>query len=246
MMKVLSPGMEHRQKTDPGAQMLWVGGNLQQGLGRGAEQDGVNHPLVLEGQGRERLRQREDHMKVLNRQKLGGTLLKPCRPGCAPGTSGNGDCGRNNRRSFDGRNGRIVRRGRRGRRCGRPRSLSALSFAERRANLQTPRDKLDRGCGKCRPAPAPAPSSSRIRVNRLGQSIQRADGRTHRQVGNVQIPGRGLQVTMPHQNLDAAQIGRLFQQMGGEAMPQGVGRYGFGQMRGCRAPACRCARPSLA
>ena len=30
---------------------------------------------------------------------------------------------------------------------------------------------------------------------------------------------------MPHQNLNAAQIGRLFQQMSGEAVPQGVGRY---------------------
>jgi hypothetical protein len=37
---------------------------------------------------------------------------------------------------------------------------------------------------------------------------------------------------MPHQNLDAAQIGGLFQQMSGEAVPQGVGRYRFDQLRG--------------
>jgi hypothetical protein len=128
------------------------------------------------------------------------------------GTSGNADCGRSNRRSCDGRSGRIVRRGHRALRCGRPRSPSALFFVERRANLQTSRDKLDRGCGKCLPAPARAPSWSGNRVG-IGQSIQRDDGRTYRQVGNVQIPGRSLQVTMPHQNLDAAQICRLFQQI---------------------------------
>ena len=49
----------------------------------------------------------------------------------------------------------------------------------------------------------------------------------------MQIPGRSLQVTMPHQNLDAAQVGCFFQQMGGEAVPQCVGRYRFGQMRSC-------------
>jgi hypothetical protein len=37
---------------------------------------------------------------------------------------------------------------------------------------------------------------------------------------------------MPHQNLNAAQIGRLFQQMSGEAVPQGVGRYGLGKLSG--------------
>jgi hypothetical protein len=37
---------------------------------------------------------------------------------------------------------------------------------------------------------------------------------------------------MPHQNLDAAQIGRLFQQMSGEAMPQGMGGDGLRNLRG--------------
>jgi hypothetical protein len=81
MMKVLSPGMEHRQKANLGAQVPGVGRDLQQGLGRGPEQDAVNHPLILEGQGSKRLRQREDDMKVLNGQKLSGTPFKPCRPG---------------------------------------------------------------------------------------------------------------------------------------------------------------------
>jgi hypothetical protein len=83
MMQVLSPSMEHRQKTDPGAQVLGVSGNLQQGLGRGAEEHAVNYSLVLKSQGSDRLGQREDDVKVLNGQKLGGSLLKPRRSGCA-------------------------------------------------------------------------------------------------------------------------------------------------------------------
>jgi hypothetical protein len=47
MVKVLSPGMQHGQKADAGAQMFWIGGNLQQGLGGGLEQEAVKHPLVL-------------------------------------------------------------------------------------------------------------------------------------------------------------------------------------------------------
>jgi double zinc ribbon protein len=155
-----------------------------------------------------------------------GAPLKAVCPSCGvenePGEKFCGDCGRNNTRSCDGRNGHIVRHSRRALRSDRPRCPSALSFGHRRANVRMPRGKPGRGCGKCRPTPARPPSWSWNRV-RIGQSIQRADGRTYRQVGNVQIPGRRLQVTMPQQNLDTAQIGRLFQQMSGEAMPQGMG-----------------------
>ena len=245
MLKVLSPGMEHRQKTQPGAQMFWIGANLQQGLGRGPEQDGVKHPLVLEGQGRERLREREDDMKVFNRQQLGATLLKPCRPGRAPAL-----------RAMPIAAGAIedlsmatvvalFDAAAEGCGAGRPRSLSALFFAERRASLQTPRGKLDRGCGKCRPAPAPGPSSSRIRFSRIGQTIQGADRRTHRQIGNVQIPGRGLQVAMPHENLDAPQDRST---LPADEWRSNVARCGAipvwpDERR--PSPACRCARQSF-
>ena len=96
------------------------------------------------------------------------------------------------------------------------------------------RGKPGCGCGEYRPAPARAPSWSWHQV-RIGQAIQRADGRTYRKVGNVQIRGRSLQVTMPQQNLDAAQISRPFQQMGGEAVPQGVGDTGLTSCAAVRA-----------
>ena len=49
MMQILSPGMEHRHEADSRAQMFGVGGDLQEGFGRGAKEHAVNNPLVLEG-----------------------------------------------------------------------------------------------------------------------------------------------------------------------------------------------------
>ena len=83
MMQILSPGMEHRHEADPRAQMFRIGGDLQEGLGRGAKEHAVNNPLVLEGQGCDRLRQCEDDVKVLDRQQLASALFEPRRAGGA-------------------------------------------------------------------------------------------------------------------------------------------------------------------
>ena len=83
MMQILSPGMEHRHEADPRAQMFAVGGDLQEGFGRGAKEHAVNYPLVLEGQRCEQLGQREDHVEVLDRQQLSGALFEPRRAGSA-------------------------------------------------------------------------------------------------------------------------------------------------------------------
>jgi len=39
----------------------------------------------------------------------------------------------------------------------------------------------------------------------------------------VEVFGRGLEIAVAEQHLDAAQVDRVFQQMGGEAMPQSMG-----------------------
>ena len=83
MMQILSPGMEHRHEADSRAQMFGVGSDLQEGFRRGAKEHAVNYPLVLEGQGRDHLRQREDDMKVFDRQQLASALFEPRRAGCA-------------------------------------------------------------------------------------------------------------------------------------------------------------------
>jgi hypothetical protein len=44
-----APGVEHGGEADPGSQMLGVGGDGEQRLGGGPEQDGVDLGLVLVG-----------------------------------------------------------------------------------------------------------------------------------------------------------------------------------------------------
>ena len=83
MMQILSPGMEHRPEADSRAQMFGVGGDLQEGFGRGAKEHAVNDPLVLKNQGCDHLRQREDDVKVLDQQQLSGALFEPRRAGGA-------------------------------------------------------------------------------------------------------------------------------------------------------------------
>ena len=79
MIEVLSPGMQHCQKANASAQVSGIARDSSQGFGGGAEQDARDQPLVLERQGREPLGQRENHMEVLNRQQLSGTLFEPLR-----------------------------------------------------------------------------------------------------------------------------------------------------------------------
>ena len=47
---------------------------MQEGFGRGAKEHAVNDPLVLKSHGRDHLRQREDDVKVLDRQELAGAF----------------------------------------------------------------------------------------------------------------------------------------------------------------------------
>jgi hypothetical protein len=54
----------------------WGRRRLQEGVGRGAKEHAVDDLLVLKCHRRERLRQREDDMKVLSRQQLSGALLE--------------------------------------------------------------------------------------------------------------------------------------------------------------------------
>ena len=76
-VQVLSPGMQHGKETDLRAQVFGIAGNGEQGIGHRAEQDLVNDFLVIEGDGGDWFRQREDHVKVLHGQQFGDALLDP-------------------------------------------------------------------------------------------------------------------------------------------------------------------------
>ena len=77
MIEVLAPRVQHRRDADIGAQMLRIGGDGGQRLGRGGEQEAVDLGLVLVGDGADRCRQREDHVEVGDRQQLRLAGLQP-------------------------------------------------------------------------------------------------------------------------------------------------------------------------
>ena len=79
MQQIRSPGVQHGEETDFSAQMLWIGCDDSQGLGRGTKKDAVDHLLVLVGDGRDLLRHGEDNVKVGNLQKFGLAVLDPLR-----------------------------------------------------------------------------------------------------------------------------------------------------------------------
>ena len=67
--------MQHGGEADLSAKVFWLGGDGDQGLGGGFEQDVVDHCLVLVGDVGDRLRQGEDDVEIGNVQQLG----LPCR-----------------------------------------------------------------------------------------------------------------------------------------------------------------------
>ena len=83
-----APGVEHGGEADAGAEMLGIGGDGDERLGRGLEQDAVDHGLVLVGDVGDRRRQREHDVVVRHRQQLGLALGQPFlrRHGLALGT----------------------------------------------------------------------------------------------------------------------------------------------------------------
>jgi hypothetical protein len=68
MQQVLAPGVEYGEKTDLGAEMARVAGDGEERLGGGAEQQAVNHLLVMKGNGGGWFGQSEDDVKVLDRE----------------------------------------------------------------------------------------------------------------------------------------------------------------------------------
>jgi len=78
--KRLSPGVQHAEEANLGAQMFWIGGYLTQRLRGCPEQDVVDHGLVLEGDDLDLLGNREHHMEVAHIEQFRLAVLKPFGP----------------------------------------------------------------------------------------------------------------------------------------------------------------------
>ena len=73
----LAPGVEDSEAADLRTQVLGIAGDLLEGLGRGSEQDAVDHLLVLERERRELVWDAEDEMEIRHRQEFLASVLDP-------------------------------------------------------------------------------------------------------------------------------------------------------------------------
>jgi hypothetical protein len=76
-MQVLTPGVQHVEEADGGAEMFGIGGNGQQSFGSGLKQDAVNPSRILNRQAADLLRQSEHDVEIGNGQQLRLPLGKP-------------------------------------------------------------------------------------------------------------------------------------------------------------------------
>jgi hypothetical protein len=72
-----APSVENRGDADAGSEVLGVGRDGDERLGRGLEQHVVDRRLVLIGDVGDRRRQREHHVIVGHRQKIGLAFGEP-------------------------------------------------------------------------------------------------------------------------------------------------------------------------
>ena len=77
VLEFLTPGMEHAEEADFGAEMAGITGDFEQRFGTGAEQEIVDDLLVLQGQRGEPPRKGEDDMDVGGGQEFAAARLQP-------------------------------------------------------------------------------------------------------------------------------------------------------------------------
>src|SRR5664279_1652745 len=77
MRKRLTPSVQYGDRANLSAEIALVGGDVAQGLGRSAEQDTVDHLLVVEGEFGHRRGYGEHHVEVGHRQQVGLARFQP-------------------------------------------------------------------------------------------------------------------------------------------------------------------------
>src|ERR1700674_5128970 len=78
MMEVLAPCVQDGGDADVGTEVLAIGGNGDEGLGRSFKQQSIDLDLVLVGHRADRGRKLEYQVHIGHGQKLGFARRKPC------------------------------------------------------------------------------------------------------------------------------------------------------------------------
>jgi hypothetical protein len=78
-----TPGVQHQGQSDASAQVLRIGGDRAQRLGRDVEQQSINDLLVGVGDGADGRGQGEDHVVILHGQKVRLPRFEPALGGAA-------------------------------------------------------------------------------------------------------------------------------------------------------------------
>ena len=218
--EVLSPSVQHRGHADRGPEMLGIGGDRLQRLGRRPEQDVVDDRLVLQRNAGDGLGHGEHDMEVGHREQFSLAIGDPLRAGQAlafwavPVAAGIvGD-------------------------AGLAAILTAFDMAaERRrpAGLDRRHDSaLSEGhAGELIGAIGGAVATEDVRHLERGTHVERSARRHHSQAEAIERAGRVCdqccrdlsiaggrrQPGMAEQHLDDADVGAGFEQVGGEAVP---------------------------
>ncbi len=77
----LTPGVQHAEETDLGAETFRIAGDFAQGFGTGAKQQCVNESLVLECEGCQLVGDCEDDVSVGDRKELFAAPPDPAQSG---------------------------------------------------------------------------------------------------------------------------------------------------------------------
>jgi hypothetical protein len=227
--------MEHGGHADASAQMFSVGRDRQHGLGRSLEQQVVDRRLVVEGDVGDLGRQREDDVEVADRQEIGLLGFEPgaCSGALAPravpvaagvvgdplmaavgtgfdvATQGSGAAGLDRRHDLELTEAQMTGMGCAIGRTGSPKDIGDLNGGAHRSGI-----------------------GWRLRRNEDAQLVERTDDGAHRACCHLGVERRRLELGVAEQHLDNADIDAIFQKMGGEAVPQGVGADAPGNL-GC-------------
>ena len=231
----LTPGVQDREAADLAPEPSGIGGQRGHGLDGALEQDRIDGSLVLEGDGGDRRGQREHDMEIGNRQQFGLSVRQPLRPRRALTLRAMPIAARV---VGDARRAAIVagfdvtaerrRSARHDRAHDAPLGPPDMSGVVAKIGLaMAAQDVCDFDRRPAKEAPAGHRRLHAVYPGGMTSSESRSSGLGVARIvcgGDLRIARRRRQIVMSEQNLNDPDVGSTFQEMGREAVAQGVQR----------------------